>query len=369
MSSKEQTKRTPLYQAHLDAGAKMTDFGGWEMPLSYEGQLAEHHAVRHRAGMFDVSHMGQIRFTGEGAREFLDYLLPANIGSLPAGKSCYTQLCNEDGGVIDDLIVSHMETGEYFAVVNAATKDNDFQWMVEVSASKRFTVSIEDLSEWYAMIAIQGPEALALLEKLVPEKKWSETAPFTIHQFDERGKHHLISRTGYTGERGAELLCPPEYALDWWKRLVDAGIPPCGLAARDTLRLEAGYPLYGQDLSLDITPVEAKLSWSIGWKKESDFIGRAALEKQREEKPAKTLIGLVAQDRRPIRAHDKIHVGEREVGEVTSGGFSPILNAGIALGYVEREMAKNEEFSIVSRSKPRPAAKQKPPFVKTSLSK
>ena len=364
-------RRTPLYSAHLNHHARMVPFAGWEMPVQYEaGQLAEHNAVRTTCGLFDVSHMGQVRIRGAKALAFLQRLVPGDISRLADGKAKYTQLCNEQGGVLDDLIISRLAEDEYFAVVNAATREKDFDWIIQQAKALGFhELEIADESEHWAMIAIQGPQALSILEQCVPYGQWAGTRPFTTHTFAHEGRDHLLSRTGYTGEDGAELLCPVDQAESWWREFLAAGAAPCGLAARDTLRLEAGLCLYGNDLSEETTPVEARLSWSVGWKKEEDFIGRRALEKQKADGPARRLMGLRTASRRPIRQGDKVHNGEAVVGEVTSGGFSPVLQAGIAMAYIDTGALEKNQLEIESRGRCQKAEVVKPPFVKTGLSK
>ena len=360
--------RTPLHQAHIAAGARMTPFGGWDMPLSYEGQLAEHKAVRTGAGIFDVSHMGQVRFTGSQVNEFLQWLVPGDVAALKPHFSRYTQLVNEFGGVEDDLIISRLADREFFAVVNASTREGDVEWMKRKASQGGFDVQIVDESAEWGMIALQGPEALFMLESLVPPIIWSDTPAFTLHHFDWKGRPHFLSRTGYTGEVGAEILCPADLSEEWWNHLLKGGAKPCGLAARDTLRLEAGYCLYGQDLDQKTSPVEAGLSWSIGWKKKEDFIARACLEKQKADGPARKLIGLRSEGRRPLRHGDQVVSGEQVVGEVTSGGFSPMLECGIALAYVATPYI-GQPLAIRSRGTDLPVTVVKPPFVETSLSK
>lgn len=361
---------TPLHAAHVQLKARMTGFGGWDMPLSYAGQLIEHQAVRTKVGIFDVSHMGQVRFSGDEALPFLQMLVPANIAALTDGGSKYTQLCNDHGGVIDDLIVSRLRANEYFAVVNASTRVGDVEWMRQKARDLGYgSLRITDESASWAMIAVQGPEALTLLDKLIPARRWSETPAFTLHPFVDHGEIHLLSRTGYTGEIGGELLCPEHLAEQWWETLLDAGAVPCGLAARDSLRLEAGYCLYGNDLDQRTTPVEAGLSWSVGWSKPEKFIGRTMLEKHRKDGPPRRLIGLRTDTRKPLRHGDKVLRAGEEIGEVTSGGYSPVLECGIALAYVRADAAKEPTLDIQSKTATQPATVVKPPFVKTSLSK
>lgn len=366
-STPENLSRTPLFDVHVRAGARMVPFAGWEMPLTYEGQLAEHLAVRRGVGLFDVSHMGQVRFRGPQALALLQLLVPGNIAALKDTQAKYTHLCTDTGGVVDDLIISRISATEYLAVVNAGTRAKDVQWMRDKARILGFgDVEIIDESPNWAMIAVQGPGAFDMLESVVPHGKWSATPAFTLHPFLHNGELHYLSRTGYTGEVGGELICPAPEAEFWWHELVAAGGKPCGLAARDSLRLEAGYCLYGQDLSESTSPVEAGLSWTVGWKKEEKFLGRTILEKQKADGPARRLVGLRTDTRRPLRHGDKIVSAGKEVGEITSGGFSPILEKGIGLAYVE-SAALGETPVVLSRGSEIPVEIVKPPFVKTSL--
>ena len=368
----EPLKRTPLHGEHLALKARMCAFGGWDMPLSYEGQLKEHEAVRKRCGIFDVSHMGQVRLRGARTFEFLDRLVPGKLARLAPGFSAYTQLCNDGGGVLDDLIVTKVADAEWFAIVNAATRAADVVWMRTTAARLGYLdVSIEDESADWGMIAVQGPAAYEVLNAVVGHRDWSATLPFTLHSFDHDGGAHIVSRTGYTGEVGAELLCPAGRTSHWWRRLLDAGAAPCGLAARDSLRLEAGYCLYGSDLDETTSPVEAGLGWSVDWKKSTGYVGRARLDAEKASGPARKLIGLRIDSRRPLRHGDPV-VDESGAprGVVTSGGFSPGLNCGIALAYIEAALADGTQPIFVQTRAERCIAKRtKPPFVATSLSK
>ncbi|MDX2176447.1 MAG: glycine cleavage system aminomethyltransferase GcvT [Candidatus Sumerlaeia bacterium] len=366
--------RTPLHGQHVALGARMTPFGGWDMPLSYEGQLAEHDAVRGRVGMFDVSHMGQVRLRGERAAAFLDQLTPGKIGRLSEdGRSVYTQLCADDGGMLDDLIISRLGPAEFFAVVNASTREGDVRWMRAAAERLGYhDVSIGDESAHWAMIAVQGPAAFDVLSVVLPGRaNWAATPSFTVHPFVYRGQAHLLSRTGYTGEVGGELLCPAELADHWWERFLAAGVAPCGLAARDSLRLEAGYCLYGNDCDPSVSPVEAGLSWSVDWAKPVEFLGRARLHREKAEGAARLLAGLRTGGRRPLRhGEDVLDAAGAPVGVVTSGGYSPGLQAGIALASVAPANAvPGMELGVKTRGGVVPAQVVRPPFVATSLSK
>lgn len=312
----------------------MVPFGGWSMPLAYKkGQLAEHAAVRTHAGVFDVSHMGQVRLRGARALELLDLLVPGDVSGLRDGRSRYTCLCTPNGGVVDDLIVSRVSGTEAFAVLNAANREKDVDWMRAHAARLGFgDVVIEDESDRWAMIAFQGPAALHLLTKLLPAVRVDVLPPFT---FVRVSANLILSMTGYTGERGAEILCRPEDAPAWWDRLMAVGGEPAGLAARDSLRLEMGYPLHGQDLSEDISPLEGGIGWTVSWKKKSIFLGREALERQKADGVPRKRIGLLAGSRRPLRADLTVTRDGTEIGRVTSGGYSPTLERGISLALVD----------------------------------
>lgn len=339
------------------------------MPLRYAGQVEEHLTVRRSAGIFDVSHMGQVRFSGPEAEAFLQAFLPGNIAALAPGASRYTQICNAAGGIVDDLIVTRLAPTEFFAVVNAARRGEDIKLLRQAAGAHGGGVDISDESDEWAMIALQGPEAPRILQELFPGRRWSDTTPFSFHQIEDADRLY-VSRTGYTGETGAEILCPPDTAPDWWDRLLDAGALPCGLAARDSLRLEAGYCLYGQDLNECTTPVEAGLGWSVAWKKTEQWPGREKHERQRSQGPPRRLTGLRSEGRRPLRQGDEIRTESGETaGQVTSGGYSPVLECGIALGFVLAPHLKEERFQVVGRGKPSPVVKTRPPFVRTSLSK
>ena len=360
-------RRTPLFEEHKRLGARMVPFAGWEMPLSYAGQLEEHLAVRKGAGIFDVSHMGQVRIAGHGAVDFLQGQVPGDVGALRPGRSRYTQLCNESGGILDDLIVTRLGEEEFFAVVNAARRETVLGWLRGRAELHWGDTSVLDESDGWAMIAVQGPRALGILEELLHGTSWHETSPFSFHWLEGPEGPFCVSRTGYTGEAGAEILCAPDAAKGWWNGLLEAGAVPCGLAARDSLRLEAGFCLYGQDLDEETTPVEAGLGWSMGWKKKESWPGRARHERQREEKPERRLVAVKSGSRRPLRAGDEIlSQGKEPVGKLTSGGYSPMLECGIGLGYVLFPFVREEGFLVAGRGGPVPVSKVRPPFVRTS---
>jgi aminomethyltransferase len=321
--------KTPLYQQHVDAGARIVDFGGWDMPLNYGSQVDEHHSVRTRAGVFDVSHMTVVDVTGSDARAFLQTLLANDVARLKqSGKALYSCMLNADGGVIDDLIVYFLDDEHYRVIVNAATREKDLAWMGEQTGE--FAVTVTERDE-LAMIAVQGPEARERAASLIPEA-WRDAAlalkPFFGLQADEL----FVARTGYTGEDGWEIVVPAEAAVELWNAVVAAGISPCGLAARDTLRLEAGMNLYGTDMDETISPLEAGLGWTIAWEPaDRQFVGRAPLEKLRASSDRRKFVGLLLQDKGVLRNHQRVVVEGRPDGEITSGGFSPTMQRSIAM--------------------------------------
>ncbi len=351
-------KQTPLHDAHVAAGAKMVDFGGWHMPIHYGSQIEEHHAVRRDAGMFDVSHMTVVDLRGPRVAEFLRYLLANNVDRLQeSGKALYTCMLNEQGGVIDDLIVYHMHGNWYRMVVNSATREKDLAWIREHAAP--FGVEVEEGGE-LAMLAVQGPNARARVHEVLQlDEGVRDMAPFFAREVGDM----FIARTGYTGEDGYELIVPADEVADLWRKLLDAGVRPCGLGARDTLRLEAGMNLYGADMDESVTPLESGLAWTVAWEPETrDFIGRAALEKQKAAGVTRKLVGLVLEERGVLRNHLKVFVDGLEAGEITSGSFSPSLGRAIAFARVGSEAG--EHCTVEVRGKQLPARIVRPPFVR-----
>jgi aminomethyltransferase len=360
-------RKTPLYQAHVEAGARMVDFGGWDMPLHYGSQLKEHQAVRSAAGMFDVSHMRPIDLTGGGVRGFLSQLLANNVARLKGpGKALYTCMLNEQGGVIDDLIAYALEGDRYRLVVNAATADGDLKWIED--RAKRFTgVRIFPRTD-LAMIAVQGPRARELAARAVSSVDGFAAPPrlMELESFSAAWTDTLfVARTGYTGEDGFEIAMGAERAPAAWRALSDAGAVPCGLGARDTLRLEAGMNLYGADMDQTTTPLESGLAWTVGWDPpDRQFVGRAALEKQRGEGVPRKLVGLVLLGRGVLRGHQKVTCGEHGYGEITSGSFSPTLSSSIALARVPSGVDIGDECSVSVRGKGLAARVVAYPFVR-----
>ena len=352
-------QRTPLYDLHLALGAKMVDFGGWDMPLHYGSQVEEHHQVRRDCGVFDVSHMTVIDVSGPQAMAWLQYLLANDVGRLHSnGRALYSAMLNERGGIVDDMIVYRQEDG-YRLVVNAATRDQDLAWMQ--AQVGQFQVLLHERSD-LAMLAIQGPHARQKITELVSQSRGTliqQLKPFE-GQYDG---DWFIARTGYTGEDGLEIAMPADQAPAFFNDLVGAGISPIGLGARDTLRLEAGMNLYGQDIHQDVSPLASNMAWSIAWDPAArPFIGRAALEAERTAGVQHKLVGLVLEERGVLRAHQVVRIADVGEGEITSGSFSPTLSKSIALARLPMATADRAEVEI--RGKWYPVRVVKPTFVR-----
>ena len=352
--------RTPLYDVHESAGARMVDFGGWDMPVNYGSQIEEHHAVRRDAGMFDVSHMCVVDLRGARVRDFLRRLLANDVAKLrEPGKALYSCMLREHGGVIDDLIVYYMDDRWYRMVVNAGTRDKDLEWLRAHAGG--FEVSVEPRFD-LAMVAVQGPNARARAAALL-EAKLAARALELGYFFGVAAEHWFVARTGYTGEDGFEIMLPATEAPDFWLRLREAGVAQCGLGARDTLRLEAGMNLYGSDMDETTSPLESGLGWTIAWDpQDRDFIGRAALLGQKARGLPRKQVGLVLADRGVLRSHQKVIVPAVGEGEVTSGTFSPTLERSIALARVPSQTTDRCEVEI--RGRLLNAAVVRPPFVR-----
>ncbi|KAB1143654.1 glycine cleavage system aminomethyltransferase GcvT [Streptomyces luteolifulvus] len=337
-------RRTALDALHRSLGATMTDFAGWDMPLRYGSERDEHNAVRTKAGLFDLSHMGEITVTGPQAAQLLNHALVGNIASVGVGRARYTMICRADGGILDDLIVYRLAETEagsshFMVVANASNAQVVLDALVERSAG--FDAEVRDDRDAYALIAVQGPESPGILKSLTDADldglKYYAGLPGTV-----AGVPALIARTGYTGEDGFELFVKPEHAVELWQALTKAGegvgLVPCGLSCRDTLRLEAGMPLYGHELSTSLTPFDAGLGRVVKFEKEGDFVGREALQEaaaRSEANPPRVLVGLIAEGRRVPRAGYPVVAGGEVIGEVTSGAPSPTLGKPIAMAYVD----------------------------------
>ncbi len=332
-------KRTPLYEQHVALGARLVEFGGWEMPVQYSGIIDEHRAVRTHAGLFDVSHMGEFKVEGQGALDFLQHLVPNDVSRLVINQALYTQLCLPDGGTIDDLIIYKLAENHYMLVVNAANIEKDFSW-VEKQA-KDFNVKITNQSSETALLALQGPEAQSILQPMTDVDlstiKYYHCLPGMVD-----GISCIISRTGYTGEDGFELYCASADVPKLWNDLLAAGknhgLLPAGLGARDTLRLEASYCLYGHELDEQTNPLEASLGWTVKLNKD-EFIGHAALRKVKEQGPKRNLVGIEMVERGICRGGYAIFEDDQQIGIVTSGAPSPTLSKNIGMGYIDASRA------------------------------
>ncbi|MGH2907163.1 MAG: glycine cleavage system aminomethyltransferase GcvT [Solirubrobacterales bacterium] len=353
----EQLRRTSLYNQHLAAGAKIVPFAGWEMPVQYpEGIRAEHQNVRLHAGVFDVSHMGEIETTGPQATEYLQHLVSNDVTKIPVGGAQYSLLCQDDGGVIDDLFTYRLGTERYLTVTNASNHATDFQWFAQNTGD--FDVDVIDRANEYAMIALQGPEARATLAKLI---EGEAPARMTIAEATVGGHHALIAGTGYTGEDGVELLLAPDDAPAVWEALLIAGAKPTGLGARDTLRLEVCFHLYGNDLSRDRNPIEAGLAWACAL--ETGFIGSEPLRAVKNDGPAQKLVPFVFHGPGIPRQGNVVVRGGTDIGVVTSGTLSPSLDTGIGMAYIDARFAEpGSEVEVDVRGKIRPAQVRKKPL-------
>ena len=334
--------KTPLYDKHLEAGARIVDFSGWKLPLHYGSQKEEHHAVRNNAGVFDVSHMTIADLRGEGVRDFLRLLLANDVAKLQEpGKALYTAMLNETGGVIDDLIVYFMRESWFRLIVNAATRGKDLAWIRRSAES--YDVEVSECVG-VAMIAVQGPNARELAASCIDDEWREQTLALKLFTAMEAGDL-FVARTGYTGEDGWEIVMPAARAVAIWDQLLAKGVAPCGLGARDTLRLEAAMNLYGTDMDESISPLEAGLGWTIAWDPEDrDFIGREALEAKKADSKRQRFIGLLLEDKGVLRNHQRVVVEGIGDGEITSGGYSPTIGRSIALA---RAPAGNYESAQV----------------------
>ncbi|HSF41492.1 MAG TPA: glycine cleavage system aminomethyltransferase GcvT [Thermoanaerobaculia bacterium] len=359
MAKSDGLKRTPLYDCHLEAGARIVDFAGWEMPVQYAGVIEEHRAVRTAAGLFDVSHMGEVRVRGEGAEAFLQRITPNDVAKLSPGRAHYSGLLTERGTYVDDLLIYRRAADDFLVVVNASNADRDFEWMASRAEGQ---AEVENVSDRYALLALQGPKAVEILTPLATPG----AAALRYYGFldgEVAGVPALISRTGYTGEDGFELYLAPEDAPEVWRRLVAAGASPAGLGARDTLRLEAAMALYGHEIDEATTPFEAGLAWVVKLDK-GDFLGRDALAAQRERGVGKKLVGFTVEGRGIARqGHGVLSKGGENVGAVTSGTWSPTYEKALGLAYVPPEMASpGTAITVDVRGKGLPAVVVETPF-------
>ena len=361
-------RTSPLHDRHVALGAKMADFGGWDMPIEYPGGgvVAEHTAVRERVGVFDVSHLGKATVRGPGAFDLVNSCFTNDLGRIGPGQAQYTLCCDASGGVVDDLIQYVLAEDDVFLIPNAA---NTAEVVRRVKAAAPEEISVQDCHESYGVIAVQGPRSDEVLASLgLPTGH--DYMSFVQAQFGAPGHDVIVCRTGYTGERGYELVPRWDDATALWDALVEAMKPfdgmPCGLGARDTLRTEMGYPLHGQDLSLDISPVQARAGWAVGWKKEA-FWGRDALVAEKAAGPRRLSWGLLVTGRGIPRAHCAVLVGGEVVGEVTSGTFSPTRKQGIALALLAPTVGLGDEVVIDVRGRQVAATVVRPPFVQVQV--
>jgi aminomethyltransferase len=362
----EELQRTPLYEEHVALGGRMVPFAGWEMPVQYAGIIEEHEAVRSRAGIFDVCHMAEFRFSGPETKDALQRIVTNDLSKIEElGSAVYSVICDESGGIIDDLIVYHTGEIEYLIIANAANRVTDWEW---ITAHLPEGVEAVDESDRTGLIAVQGPDALRIISELAgPEFVMPDR--FHIHDAALDSTPVLIARTGYTGEDGVEIVCHASHAVGIWRALLSfPEVAPCGLGARDTLRLEMGYALYGLDMDRTVDPVSAGLGWTVSLGK-GDFIGRDAIAAIKEQGPVRKLVGLTVDEGVPRHGYPVLHEGI-EVGTVASGTFSPTLRHGIATAYVPVELAAlGTALAVSVRRKDVAATVVRPPFVKsTSLS-
>lgn len=352
--------KTALFDKHVEAGARIVDFGGWDMPLNYGSQKEEHHAVRNSAGMFDVSHMTIVDLHGDKVRELLRYLLANDVAKLQSqGKALYSCMLKDTGGVVDDLIVYYLDESFFRLIVNAATRGKDLVWLRQLATG--YDVAVRERAD-LAMIAVQGPKSRELAAPSIDDA-WRGQAlalkPFTgIHAGEL-----FVARTGYTGEDGWEVIMPAALAAGFWDRWLAAGVVPCGLGARDTLRLEAAMSLYGNDMDESVSPLESGLGWTIAWQPaERDFIGRAALEVLRNDPTLRRFVGLLLEDPGVLRAQQRIIVEGFGEGEVTSGGYSPTIGRSIGLARIPA--GEYSRVKVEVRGKLLTARIVKTPFVR-----
>jgi len=358
-------KRTPLYEEHLKCGGKIVEFGGWELPVQYPaGIKAEHMAVRTKCGLFDVSHMGEFTLKGEGALRALNHILTNDYTVMADGQVRYSPMCNEEGGVVDDLLVYKKADNDYFIVVNAANTDKDFTWM---TAHLTEGCKLSNISDEVAQLALQGPAAETILRKLTAEENIPEKYYTAKFGRDVAGMDCIISRTGYTGEDGFEIYTAPENAVALWNLLLEngkeEGLIPCGLGARDTLRLEAAMPLYGHEMDDTVSPRETGLGIFVKMKTKPEFVGKEALAVKGD--PAVKRVGLRVTGRGIVREHEDVYCAGEKVGHTTSGTFCPYLNAAVAMALVEKRVSEiGTALSVTVRGKEVPVEVIPLPFYK-----
>ncbi|AFY45364.1 glycine cleavage system aminomethyltransferase GcvT [Nostoc sp. PCC 7107] len=355
--------RTPLYQMGVELKARFTSFGGWEMPVQYSGITSEHEAVRNAAGMFDISHMGKFTLEGKKTIDQLQGLVPSDLSRLQPGQAQYTVLLNPQGGIIDDIIVYYQSEEKVAIIVNAATTAKDKTWLLQNLNLDE--IQFQDISPEKVLIALQGPEAVKFLQPFVAEDLQPIKA-FGHLQTTILGQSAFIARTGYTGEDGFEIMVDPEVGRELWRSLYNAGVVPCGLGARDTLRLEAAMALYGQDIDDNTSPLEAGLGWLVHLDSKGDFIGRSVLEQQKANGVQRRLVGLQMQGRNIARHGYQVLSAGTVIGEVTSGTISPTLGYPVALAYVPSKLTKvGQQLEVEIRGQAYPAIVVKRPFYRS----
>ncbi len=356
-------QKTPLHQSHLDASAKMVDFAGWDMPIHYGSQITEHEIVRTNAGMFDVSHMTVVDVSGTDSKAYLQYLLANDVAKLTTeGKALYSCMLNETGGIVDDLIVYWLGGDDYRVVINSATREKDIGWLNQQTAQFDALKLIE--RDDVAMIAVQGPNACAMALNLFNKEDQDQLSGMGRF-FATTVGDYFVARTGYTGEDGFELMMPNDKAADCWQQLLDFGVKPCGLGARDTLRLEAGMSLYGTDMDETTSPLISGLNWTLAMKDDRNFIGKSALLDEQAKGIRQQLVGLVLKDKGVLRNHLKVITSAGD-GEITSGSYSPTLSQSIALARIPAEVSGEVEVEV--RNKQLKAEIVKFPFVRQGKS-
>jgi aminomethyltransferase len=358
-------RKTPLYEAHRALGARLVDFAGWEMPVQYTSVIAEHEAVRNAAGIFDVSHMGEVEFRGPGALESVNRLITNDLGRIKDGQAVYAGLLNSTGGFVDDVVAYRFSPERILICVNASNRDKDFAWMHEHAAPVKPT----DRGDDYAQLAVQGPKAAAIVQRLTP-LVLADIATYHFAEGPVAGVSCIVSRTGYTGEDGFELYCPPERAMALWNALLDGGagdgLRAAGLGARDSLRTEMKYALYGNDIDDGHTPLEAGLGWVVKWDK-GDFVGRSALERQKQAGVPRKLVGFEMREPGIPRHGYPLLSGGNPVGLVTSGTLGPSVKKAIGIGYLPAELAREgAQVEVEIRGRPVKAEVVKTPFWRRS---
>lgn len=359
-------KKTPLFPVYEKYGAKTIDFGGWELPVQFISIIKEHQAVRNQAGLFDVSHMGDVEVKGSNALPYIQKLITNDVSKLEVNQALYSPMCYPDGGTVDDQLVYKLQDDHYLIVINAANIDKDVEWMQKHVEGD---VAVEDISDKMAQLALQGPVAEKILQKLT-DTDLSQIRVFRfLSDVELDGKKALVSRTGYTGEDGFEIYVKPEEAPILWDAILEAGaeeeIKPCGLGARDTLRFEARLPLYGQELSPDITPIEAGIGFAVKVNKDVDFIGNETLKHQKEYGSARKLVGIEMIERGIPRTDHPVYIGEEEIGQITTGTHSPTLKKNLGLALIQTDYTSlGTEVEVGIRNKRLKAKVVQTPFYK-----